>query len=170
MSFNKQHSTLRRHDFVLSVIVWLIALFTLIESWRLTFHLDLPGVEADKAWLVSPGILPLALSAGLLLMFSVVIWVSLKEGEFQGHFSKNAILAAVLEKDNLVQIAQVALLCLYVFGLLGRIHFGIASAIYLFAAMFAARAAKWYTIAGISIVFSMAVTYLFGTLMKIPLP
>jgi hypothetical protein len=161
---------LRRHDFLVALIVWCIALATLIESWHLTFGLKLPGLSPEKAWLVAPGIFPLALSAGLLLMFSVIIGVSYKEGEFKGHFTSNQFLTFLSDRDNLTQIAQISLLCLFVFGLLGRIHFPIAAALYLFSSMFVARAARWYVILPIAVIFSVAVSYLFGTVMKIPLP
>ena len=161
---------LRRHDLLVAIIVWCISLAILVESWYLTFHLELPGVDAERAWLVAPGIFPLALSAGLLFMFSVVIFIALKEGDFKGYFSRNQMLSFVSDRDNLIQFAQISLLCLYVFGMVGRLHFGIASAIYLSAAMFTARAAKWYWILTIAITFSVAVTFLFGSVMKIPLP
>ena len=163
-------ATLRRHDFVLSLIVWCICLATFVESWRLTFLLDLPGVEEDKTWLVSPGIFPLILSGSMLIMFSYIMYISLKEGEFVGHFSKNALIAFVINRDNILQIVQVSLLLLYVFAFVGRINFTIASTLYLFTSMYASRAGKWYLILPLSLVFSLAVTYLFGTLMKIPLP
>ncbi len=167
---SSNNTRLRRHDFIVSVIVWCLSLATFIESWRLTFHLSLPGVDEQKAWLVAPGIFPLVLSAGLLLMFSVLLFVSYKEGEFKGHFSVRAAQSLLNDPENLMQVVQISLLCLYVFGLLGRVHFGVASAIYLFSAMFAARAASWPILLLIAILFSALVSYVFGTLMKIPLP
>ncbi|WP_158658175.1 tripartite tricarboxylate transporter TctB family protein [Agarilytica rhodophyticola] len=161
---------LRRHDLIVAVIVWCLALITLIESWRLTFHIDLPSIDSNKAWLVAPGIFPLVLSGCLLLMFSVVIWTSFKEGRLDNLVSKSSIISLFNKKENKNQIIQVSLLCLYVFGFIGNFHFGISTAIYLFASMYAAKAGRWYMILIISVVFSVVVTYVFGSVMKIPLP
>jgi len=169
---NGQHAKgeLRRHDLIIAVIIWCVSLATLIESWRLTFALKLPGVEPEQVWLVAPGLFPLALSIGLLFMFSVIIWVALKEGDFKGHFSLASALGFVNDAENIRHIVQIALLCLYVFVLLGRIHFGVASALYMFAAMLTARAATWYVTLIMSIAFATTVSYLFGSVMQIPLP
>jgi len=165
-----EHNALRRHDLVLSLVVWCICIATFIESWRLTFTLQLPGVEPDNAWLVAPGVFPLILSSGLLVMLSAVIFIAAKEAKFKGHFSSSNTLSSLRDPDNIRHIIQIALLCVYVFILVGRIHFGVASALYLFGSMLTSRAAKSSTVLIISIVFASAVTYLFGTLMKIPLP
>lgn len=161
---------LRRHDLLVAIIVWCIALATFVESWHLTFGLELPGIEADKAWLVAPGVFPLVLSAGLLIMFAIVFWVSLKEGNFDGYFSSSRLVEFLSDRESLALLTQISLLCLFVFGLLGRVHFFAAAAIYLFTSMFAARAARWYLLVVIATAFSATVTYLFGVVMKIPLP
>lgn len=165
-----EKGTLRRHDLILAFMLWCVSLATLVESWRLTFHLNLPGVDASKAWLVAPGVFPLVLSASLLLMCSRVLMIALKEGKFKNHFGIDARLRFLKDHENIRQICQIILLCLYVFVLIGRVHFSVASTLYLFAAMSVAGAARWYIALIISIVFSATVTLLFGTAMKLPLP
>ena len=66
--------------------------------------------------------------------------------------------------------AEIGLLFLYAFVLIGNIHFALASFIYLVLAMSIVRAISWYKILIISGVVSIAVAYLFGNLFKIPLP
>lgn len=161
--------TLRRHDLIVSVILWLVSVLVLLDSLRMTFNITLPGVD-ENVWLVAPGFLPMILSGGLVVMFSFLIWLSIKQGDLKGHFTSSAFMRAITDPETVSKLIQMALLCIFVFVLLRRLHFGVASALYLFAAMSAARAAKLWQIGLISIVFAAAVTYVFGTLMKIPLP
>lgn len=159
----------RRHDLIVSVILWIVSLVVFLESLRMTFGIRLPGIE-DNVWLVAPGFFPMILSGGLLLMVSVLLWVSFKDGDLKGHFSVLAIKQAITKRERVTILIQMALLCLFVFVLLGRVHFGVAASLYLFCAMAVARAAKLWQIFLISILFAGGVTFLFGTLMKIPLP
>ena len=159
----------RRHDLIVSIILWAICFVVFLESIRMTFGISLPGIE-DNVWLVAPGFFPMILSAGLLLMASALLGVGLKQGDLKGHFSFLAIKQAVANREKASTLIQMALLCLFVFGLLGRVHFGVAAALYLFCAMAVAGAAKLWQIILISLLFAGGVTFLFGTLMKIPLP
>ena len=165
----KDIGTLRRHDLIVSVILWGGSLLVLLESLRMTFGISLPGIEG-KVWLVAPGFLPMVLSGGLLFMFSAMILVSLKKGDIKGHFSSSAFVQAITHKETVTILIQMSLLCLFVFVFLGRLHFGIAATLYLISAMAAARAAKLWQILLISTIFAGLVTFVFGTLMKIPLP
>ena len=165
----KDIGTLRRHDLIVSVIMWVGSLLVLLESLRLTFGISLPGIE-ENVWLVAPGFLPMILSGGLLFMFSVMIWASLKKADIEGHFSPSAFIRAITHNETVTILIQMSLLCLFVFVFLGRLHFGIAATLYLFSAMAVARAAKLWQILLISTTFAGLVTFVFGTLMKIPLP
>lgn len=161
--------TLRRHDLIVSIVLWVVSVFVLLDSLRMTFNIVLPGVDKN-IWLVAPGFLPMILSGGLVAMFSALIWLSLKQGDLKGHFSSSAFMRAAADPETVSKLIQMALLCIFVFVLLRRLHFGVASALYLFAAMSASRAAKLWQIGIISILFAGIITYVFGTLMKIPLP
>ena len=160
---------LRRHDLIVSTVLWGVSVLVLLGSLRMTFGITLPGVE-ENVWLVAPGFLPMILSGGLVFMFSVLIGLSVRQGELKGHFSSSAILRAITDRETVTKLIQMALLCIFVFVFLGRLHFGLAAALYLFAAMMVAQAAKLWQTALISVIFAGAITYVFGTLMKIPLP
>lgn len=161
--------TLRRHDLVVAIVLWCVSAVVFLDSFRLTFNIILPGVD-ENTWLVAPGLLPLFFSGGLLLMCSTLIFLCIKQGEFKGHFTKMAIGSAITNPETITKILQMLLLCVFVFGLIGRLHFGVAAAIYLIAAMWLAKAAKLYQIIIISVLFAGFTTFIFGTLMKIPLP
>lgn len=161
--------TLRRHDLIVSSLLWVVSVLVLLDSLRMTFNVSLPGVDKN-VWLVAPGFLPMILSGGLVMMFSFLIWLSIRQGDLKGHFSSSAFMRSVTNPETVGKLIQMALLCIFVFVLLRRLHFGAASALYLFAAMSAARAAKFWQIGIISILFAAMITYVFGTLMKIPLP
>lgn len=165
----KNIGALRRHDLIVSTILWVVSIFVLLDSLRMTFNVSLPNID-ENVWLVAPGFLPMILSGGLVIMFSFLIWLSIRQGDLKGHFSTSAFIKAITDPETVSKLIQMALLCIFVFVLLTRLHFGVASALYLFAAMSAARAAKLWQIALISILFAAMITYVFGTLMKIPLP
>lgn len=162
-------TALRRNDLIVAGVMWLISLATLFESVRMTFDLSLPGVTT-KPWMVAPGLLPLFFSSMLLVMLTSLIWTSLREGEFKGHFSKSQLLTKFADRARIAKFAQILLLCIYVFVGLGNVHFSIATGLYLIGAMLIAKAAKFYQIVIISVLFTTSTTYLFGSLMKIPLP
>ncbi len=153
----------------MAAILWVVCLAVFADSFRMTFDITLPGVDA-KAWLVAPGLIPLFLSGGLLLMLSAVMAVALRAGALRALTSGGSPLALLRNEETFKGILQVALLCVFVFVLLGRVHFGLASALYLFCAMYVAAAGHLLTIGAIALVTSAAITVVFGELMNIPLP
>lgn len=160
--------SLRRKDFVASLILLVIGILVLIESIKMTFFVEIPGVESE-GWFVAPGVFPLMLSTGLVIMSLIVLATVFKETtiKFTGW---EKIRDVFKSKDNLIMAAEIGLLFFYTFILLGRMHFAIATSIYLFLAMFIVKAASWYKIAIISVAVSIAIAYVFGTLFKVPLP
>jgi len=160
---------LRRNDLIASLVLLATSIFVVVDSTRMTFFVKIPGVEKE-GWFVAPGFLPLILGLGLIVMSLIMISIALKEGgklafpgweKFRNYFKS---------KDELIMAAEIGLLFLYTFVLIGNIHFAVASFIYLVLAMVIVRAISWYKILTISGVVSIAVAYLFGNLFKIPLP
>lgn len=172
MSLPNNHSnkieSKRRGDLLVAIALLLICIAVFIDSIRMTFFVDLPGV-AMNAWLVSPGIVPLVLSTGLLVMISAIIIFSLRANALESLLS-SGISTFFRDEEVAKTILQIALLCVFVFVLLGRVHFGVASTLYLFGAMYVASAGSLFTIGVISLVFSTAIVNLFSYLINIPLP
>jgi len=110
------------------------------------------------------------LSIGLILMSCIILAIAVKEsgGIKKGDWER--VKKYLKSKDFLIILSEVGLLFLYIFVLLGRVHFIIATAVYLFLSMFIVKASAWYKLVIISIAISVGVAYLFGNLFKIPLP
>jgi len=133
------------------------------------FFTDLPGVKLH-GWFVAPGFLPLILSVGLIVMSLIILSIALRESDKIRFPGWGKVLSLFKSKDKLIMVAEIGLLLLYAFVLIGNIHFTLATFIYLFLAMSMVRAASWYKILIISGVVSIAITYVFGNLLKVPLP
>lgn len=158
------------YDILLASCLWLLTLLFFIESIRLTFFVDVPAAQ-ESDWLTAPGMMPLLLSGGLLLMLSAIIVHSYRSSKkYNGSNRFGLVKKWISNKQNKHKAAQALLLIIFIFVLVGNIHFGIAVGLYLFSAMALARAGKLYWIAIIAIVFAAIITTIFGTLMKIPLP
>lgn len=160
---------LRRNDLIASIIVLITSIFVLGDSIRMIVFVKVPAIE-EAGWFVAPGFFPLILGVGLLVMSLIMLSISLREagkGAFPGWQKVRSFFKS---KDELIMVAEIALLFFYTFILIGNIHFAIASFIYLVLAMWIVRATSWYKILIISGIVSIAVAYLFGNLFKIPLP
>jgi hypothetical protein len=144
---------LRKKDLIASLILLAVGIFVLVDSFRMIFFVDLPGVE-EVGWFVAPGIFPFMLSVGIIVMSLIMLSIAYRESgrikfeswrKFRKYF-------------------------FYAFVLLKKVHFTLATFIYLFLSMFVVKAASWYKIAMISVLAAVVIAYLFGNLFKIPLP
>lgn len=161
-----QNADLRRRDALICAVLLGLLGFIFVESLNLTFN----AAAAKQSLLVTPGIFPLLLTAALLVMVLALLIVSLREGRFSGYFSRAAILRGLLKPETLNKLTQVALLCIYVFVLVGRVHFGVATGLYLFASMATSQTMKLWRCALVGAGVAAAVYAVFGVVMKIPLP
>ena len=164
-----EKENLRKKDLIASSVLLAVSILTLVSSIKMTFFVEIPGVDSD-GWFVAPGVFPLGLSIGLTVMSLYVLLVAWKEVGI-AHLKewKNA-LETIKSHDTFLTLAEIGLLFVYAFVLLGRLHFAVATAIYLFFAMFIVKAAAWYKIAIVSVAVAVVISYLFGNLFKIPLP
>ena len=160
---------LRRNDLIASIIVLITSIFVLGDSIRMIVFVKVPAIE-EAGWFVAPGFFPLILGVGLLAMSLIMLSISLREGGKGAFPGWQKVTSFFKSKDELIMVAEIALLFFYTFILIGNIHFAIASFIYLVLAMWMVRATSWYKILIISGIVSVAVAYLFGNLFKIPLP
>lgn len=160
---------LRKKDIIASLILLVVGIFVSVDSFRMIFFTDLPGVK-EAGWFVAPGIFPFMLSIGIIVMSLIMLSIAYRESgrikfdswrNFRKHFKS---------KDTFIMMAEIGLLFFYVFILLTKLHFLFATIMYLFLSMYIVKATSWYKIAIISVLVSLGITYLFGNLFKIPLP
>jgi hypothetical protein len=160
---------LRRNDLIASLILLAFGIFILADSIRMIFFVNLPGVTSE-GWFVAPGFLPSILAVGLIVMSLIMLSIALRESDKIKFPGWKWVLNLFKSKDKLIMVAEIGLLFFYAFVLIGSIHFALASFVYLFLAMLIVRATAWYKILIISGAVSIAITYLFGNVFKIPLP
>lgn len=139
------------------------------------YALQMPIAELHGAkWYTAPGILPEFLSLGLMAASVVLAVKSLREsGGFSGRDAAKAL--GYLKSRHFFRLALAAVaLTVYLFVLLGNMHYILATFIYLFGTMFLFRTpGTWKSVlamAVISFVVAYGVGYGFADLARIPLP
>jgi hypothetical protein len=93
-----------------------------------------------------------------------------KEG---GRIIKNDLskaIASLTTVEGKRILTMILIIVFYIFGLVGRINFTLATFIYLMTFMFIFKAGSWYRLLLIAGVVSGLISYAFGNLMQIPLP
>jgi hypothetical protein len=160
---------LRKKDLIASLILLAVGIFVLVDSFRMIFFVDLPGVE-EVGWFVAPGIFPFMLSVGIIVMSLIMLSIAYRESGRIKFESWRKFRKYFKSKDTIIMMTEIGLLFFYAFVLLKKVHFTLATFIYLFLSMFVVKAASWYKIAMISVLAAVVIAYLFGNLFKIPLP
>ena len=119
-----------RADFITSIILFLFGLFVLRESLSMPVAAFLGGV-----WYAGPGVFPAFL--GSMIMLTALILFQKAFRVLRGHKILNfhSILAVVKTKTMARWGIALVLVFLYIYGFLGRIHYTVATSIYLAANM-----------------------------------
>lgn len=145
----------------------LFGLIVVVASLRMSW--DIAHVQ-DAGWYAAPGVIPLGVAAIIILQGISLARHALREG---GRWERGdlALIRRGLTSEAVRRGALVALLlAVYVFGLVGRVHFTLAS--FLFIAAFILLFGKgpiWRALL-ISGVASVSISFLFQQLAGIPLP
>jgi len=160
---------LRKKDIIASLVLLAVGIFVLVDSFRMIFFTDLPGVK-EIGWFVAPGIFPFMLSVGIIAMSLIMLSIAYRESGRIKFESWRKFSKYFKSKDTFIMMAEIGLLFFYVFILLTKLHFLFATIMYLFLSMYIVKATSWFKIAIISVLVSLGITYLFGNLFKIPLP
>lgn len=160
---------LREKDIIASLIILVVGIFVLVDSFRMIFFTNVPGVK-DIGWFVAPGVFPFILSVGVIIMSVIMLSIAYRESGRIKFESWRKFSKYFKSKDTFVMMAEIGLLFFYVFILLTKLRFILATILYLFLSMSIVKAASWFKIAIISVLVSLSIAYLFGNLFKIPLP
>ncbi len=165
---NQDKKELRKKDLLASLVLLGVSIWAWVESLKMIF-VDLPGVK-KVGWFVAPGVFPLIVSSGLIITSLIILKIAIKESGGIKREDWKRWGKYLASSDFLISLLEAALLLFYIFFLLKRIHFSIATVIYLILSMLVVKATAWYKIVLISVVVSLGVTFLFGNLFKLPLP
>jgi len=117
----------RKHlDFVTSIVLSIVAAYVILDSIRMT-------IDSGEVLYYSPGLMPLILGCGLLVCTVGLFFRSIKDKGLSKNLEdlKQGISAFV--KSDVVKKTAIGLIIMgiYVFVLLERLHFVIASLIFL---------------------------------------
>jgi len=158
---------LRKADLAMGVGLILFGLIVLAATLRMSW--DIAHVR-EAGWYAAPGVIPLGVAIVITLQGILLALHALREG---GRWEKSdlarireGIASVPTRRGGLVAL----LLVVYVFGLVGRLHFTLAS--FLFIAAFILLFGKgpvWRALL-ISGVASVSISFLFQQLAGIPLP
>lgn len=167
---------LRRADVVTATLLILLSLSVLIGASRMPLRGTYGGVV--NVWYVSPAAMPFVIGGGLLAMSIALLLKALGEGGHRGLVAFFAARFRALPSNRPVhRMAGVAaLLVIYVYGLIGRMDYFVASSLYLcaFMGVYAHRQAAhwrhWTTLLLLGIGIPLAVGYAFREFLLVPLP
>lgn len=131
------------------IILSLLSMFFLRESLKL---------HNNQSWALSPALFPLIITF-VALLFSISLIV---KGIHKSSVNKDI-------GELKIMLLIVALSFLYLF-LLPKIHFVLASIIYLLCFMIILGERKWWVLGSISIITPFIIEFLFGNLLDVLLP
>ncbi len=130
-------------------------------------------MKVYRTFLDAPGFFPLLLGCIFIILGGMMTFTAIKRrgfhhlkrtfsGETFGALFRNAKFKRVMVLTGLMVV--------YIFGLIGRIHFTIATVIYLFLTFLFLKSTSIIKITIISVVTSLAISSLFTRVFHIPLP
>lgn len=161
----KDKNIMRKMDIVFGVILVLLGMFFAWQSYKMPWN----GISGGGV-LAAPGLLPLIISIVLMLCGVILIVSAVKEGT---RITKEDLKAAlkVLKSKAAVRIyVMLVIIAGYIFGLVGRIEFTLATFIFLSVFFLYVKAGKWWGCLILAAVVAVAISFAFGTLIGIPLP
>ncbi|MDC7245701.1 MAG: tripartite tricarboxylate transporter TctB family protein [Sphaerochaetaceae bacterium] len=130
-------------------------------------------MKVFKTFLDGPGFFPFVLGLILLTLGIIMTTVGIRSGGFlylKENVKGHKMLAFFTHEETVRVLILIAMMAVYIFGLIGRMHFSVATCIYLLATMFYLRSTKWWKIIIISVVASIMISFIFQYFFKIPLP
>lgn len=154
---------------------WLGAFFVGLSLFLLVLSQRMP-VIAHLGPLAAPGLFPTIVSVIILSLGLILAGKDLPRN--LGGYKltrpdwlrlKGNAIKIISDNENLKALLALAVISLYVF-FLGRIDYFLATIIFLILFMFAFKAANWYKIIIISVLFTIIVTQVFTRIFLIPLP
>lgn len=152
-----------------SFVFCVLGIYMVVCGFRMP-NSELTG--SPSKWYIAPGLFPVFIGLGLTLMSLSLIAKSFMaiRGD-GGTFTLSKLIPSGDRQQKKRLILAGVLLVGYVASL-GKINFTVATAVFLFVTMFFFRAKEFalWKLLLISVLFSVAVTFGFGTLAKIPLP
>lgn len=163
---------LRKADVISSIVLFIFGFLFLIGALRMPFKIYAKTTGNPSGIYCSPGILPTVIGSVIIILAIMLFIAGIKGGGRITLSGLKSPLDYVRTKKFLRLVIATGLLVIYIFVLIGRVRFDLSTFIYIFSNMLIFRAER-YSVIKILIIcaaFSLAVTYSFYYLAKIPLP
>lgn len=158
-----------KKDLVSSVVIFAIGVFSMVHGGLMPVA-QITG--SPDLWYVAPGVFPILVGAVLAVLAVVLFVRALLNGGVLNGEDMAAIRRYFGTKEFFMLAAAIGFMAIYIFVLIGRLPYYLASFLYLAGNMatFRKTGYAWWKIFFISIIAVAAITYGFGSLARIPLP
>lgn len=120
--------------------------------------------------MAAPGLLPLLVSVILAICGIILIVSALREGARITKEDLRQTAHALVGRKAIRIYIMLLIIAGYIFGLIGRIHFALATFIFLSVFFLYVRAGKWWSCLILAAAVAAAISFAFGNLLHIPLP
>ncbi len=131
------------------------------------------NMRVYTTFLSAPGFFPLILGVVFIILGAMMVASAIKRKGFaqvKVVFAKSNLISFVKHHEFIRVIILVGMMAIFIFGLIGRIHFGIATSIYLFANFMYLKSTSWWKAIIISVVAALMIVLAFTRFFNIPLP
>lgn len=143
-------------DLVCGVLLALFGIYVMIASLNLKVY---------NTFIDAPGFFPLIIGAVLLVLGGILTFIGLRTGgipQLKEVLSGSFLKAFIKHEETLRVLILLGMMAIYIYVLLGRIHFILATSIYLVANFLYLKACKrWWVSVIIALVTAVAVYYAF---------
>lgn len=161
MSNSKKTTT---SDLIMGVILMVFGVYLIVVSL---------GMKVYNSFLDAPGFFPFILGIIFIVFGLVMLIGSLRGGSVEAAkstFHKDSLIALFLSPQSKRVVILSFLMMVYIYGLIGRVHFSIATFLYLVSTFWYLKSTTWIKNIIISLLSAVLISAIFQYAFKIPLP
>ena len=158
-----------KKDFTSSIVLLGIGTFSIVHGYQMPVA-QVTG--SPDLWYIAPGVSPILVGIVLDVLAFILLIRSIVNGGLLSSVDLQAAGRYIKTHDFLLLITAIGFLAIYIFILIGRMPYYVATFIYLFGNMvvFKSKGYPWWRILLVSVLAVAAITYGFGVMARIPLP
>lgn len=151
-------------DLVMSIVLIVFGIYLIIEAL---------GMKVFNSFLDAPGFFPLILgfifiAFGLLMLIGALRGGSVESAK--ATFTKESLTTLFLNSQTKRVVILSFFMVVYIYGLIGKVHFSIATFLYLFVTFFYLKSTTLVKNIIISVLSALIISAVFQYVFKIPLP
>jgi hypothetical protein len=120
---------MRKADFWTSLVFFVIATAMIASAFTMPFKDSFAGVQ--NVWYVSPALLPLVIATGLLILATMLLVNAVRTGGAKAAVGSLGRRAAADGEVTSRMLAAIAIIAGYVYGLIPRVDYFVATALFL---------------------------------------